>query len=247
MINIDTLTQQQLDQCAEAASLLWQRGWAERNGGNLMLRLESSTSIAHNLEDAPLIDSGVSSPHLAGMLFYVKGKSCRMRTLAQEPLSGGCIIEICPDGRHYHILSKSSIVPTSELSAHLMLHEDMVCNGKGYRASLHTHPTNLIALSHLTEQEQLQSSLTDILHSMLPEARLFCPKGISWVPVLEPGSLQLAECTVQALKQHDICLWAKHGVCAIGPDLIEAFDTVDIMEKAADIYLRLRSAIPRGQ
>lgn len=36
-------------------------------------------------------------------------------------------------------------------------------------------------------------------------------------------------------------MWEKHGVCAVGPDIFEAFDQVDVLSKSAQIYLTARS------
>ena len=56
-----------------------------------------------------------------------------------------------------------------------------------------------------------------------------------------PSSVELAEATVEALKEYDVVMWEKHGVCAVGPDIFEAFDQVDVLSKAAQIYLTARS------
>ncbi len=84
----------------------------------------------------------------------------------------------------------------------------------------------------------LLQDLTTLLWQQIPEARLFCPRGLAVVPYAEPGSKELAEATLIALQEHDLALWEKHGAIAVGDDLIEAFDTIDVMDKAAQIYLQ---------
>jgi rhamnulose-1-phosphate aldolase len=32
-------------------------------------------------------------------------------------------------------------------------------------------------------------------------------------------------------------LWEKHGVVAVGPDIMQAFDVVDVLNKSANIYM----------
>ena len=43
------------------------------------------------------------------------------------------------------------------------------------------------------------------------------------------------------LREYDVVMWEKHGVCAVGPDIFEAFDQVDVLSKSAQIYLTARS------
>ncbi|MCF0212450.1 MAG: rhamnulose-1-phosphate aldolase [Bacteroidales bacterium] len=224
---------------AETAALLWQKGWAERNGGNMVVRVDSSHLVYHPVVSVP-IPIGASVPHLKGMHFYCKGSGHRMRDVAKSPLEHGSIIRILDDAEHYAIVFERPIRPTSEITAHLLIHNQMVANASPNKVSLHTHPTTLVALSHI-DSLCTGDTLTRTLHAMLPEARLFCSKGINIVPYLEPGSSRLARSTTRAITEHDIVLWRKHGVLAVGPDPIEAFDTIDIMEKAADIYLRFQT------
>ena len=41
----------------------------------------------------------------------------------------------------------------------------------------------------------------------------------------------------QYWKDYDVVLWEKHGVCAVGLDIMDAFDQVDVLNKAACIYM----------
>ena len=50
-----------------------------------------------------------------------------------------------------------------------------------------------------------------------------------------------AEATIAQLREYDVVMWEKHGVCAVGPDIFEAFDQVDVLSKSAQIYLTARS------
>ena len=43
-----------------------------------------------------------------------------------------------------------------------------------------------------------------------------------------------------AAEGHDVVLWEKHGVLAVDTDIIEAFDQIDVLNKAAQIYLLSR-------
>ena len=54
--------------------------------------------------------------------------------------------------------------------------------------------------------------------------------------------------TVTALQKHRVVLWEKHGCAAAAADISEAFDYVDIMEKAASIFFVCKSSgyTPQG-
>ena len=83
--------------------------------------------------------------------------------------------------------------------------------------------------------------MTRTLWSMIPETLAFAPLGIGIVPYELPGSIRLADATLEQIKQYDVVMWEKHGVCAVGLDIMDAFDQVDVLNKAAIIYMRAKS------
>ena len=61
------------------------------------------------------------------------------------------------------------------------------------------------------------------------------------VPYLMPSSQELAEATLRTLADnYDVVMWEKHGVFAVDTDILEAFDQVDVLNKAAQIYIAAR-------
>jgi rhamnulose-1-phosphate aldolase len=83
--------------------------------------------------------------------------------------------------------------------------------------------------------------LTRILWSMIPETKAFCPLGLGIVPYTLPGSNELAERTLKELEDYDGVMWEKHGVFAVDTDVMSAFDQVDVLNKAALIYIAARN------
>lgn len=230
---------QALDEVAEVAGYLWQKGWAERNGGNLTLNITEYAD--EQMKAMPAISKvmpiGTKLPNLKGCYFYCKGTLKRMRDLARDPMCAGSVIRILDDCESYEIIADAPIKPTSELPSHLMLQDLMISTGCGYKATLHTHPIELVALSHC--KKYLDSEyLTKILWSMIPETLAFAPLGIGIVPYAMPSSVELAEATCAQIAKHDVVLWEKHGTVAVGPDMMEAFDQTDVLNKAAIIYKR---------
>jgi len=228
---------------AEVAGYLWQKGWAERNGGNITVNV--TEAIDEVLKAQPAVSGpqpiGRTLPRLAGCWFYCKGTGHRMRDLARDPMANGSIIRISAAGTSYEIVADAPIDPTSELPSHLAVHDYLLAQGSSCRAVLHTHPTELVALSHIPKWLE-KDAATQMLWSMIPETRLFCPRGLGIVPYQEPASQALADATIRALDEgHDVVLWEKHGVLAVDTDIIEAVDQVDVLNKAAQIYLLSRS------
>lgn len=231
----------QVETVAEAAGYLWQKGWAERNGGNI------TVNITEHVDDAmramPAITGpiaiGLTLPNLKGCWFYCKGTNKRMRDLARRPMENGSIIRITDDCAHYEIVADNPVKPTSELPSHLAVHNYLIGKGSPYKASLHTHPIELVAMSH--KREFLgKDVLTKILWSMIPETKAFCPLGLGIVPYTLPGSNELADATLKELQDYDVVLWEKHGVFAKGLDVMDAFDQIDVLSKSAKIYINAK-------
>ena len=233
----------EIDKVAEVAGYLWQKGWAERNGGNITLNI---TELVDNAMLAlPAISEprpiGKPLPHLKGCWFYCKGTGRRMRDLARDPMSNGSIIRILPDCSHYEIVADAPVAPTSELPSHLAVHDYLLAKGSPYRASLHTHPIELVALTH-NKKWMEKDAATHMLWSMIPETKAFCPRGLGIVPYMMPSSVELAEATLRTLDDnYDVVMWEKHGVFAVDTDILEAFDQVDVLNKAAQIYIAARN------
>ena len=234
----------QIDQVAEVAGYLWQKGWAERNGGNIVINVTDQFNSQLSTENCQLstpIAIGTTLPHLKGCYFFCKGTNRRMRDLARWPMDNGSIIRILDDCAHYVIIADKPVMPTSELPSHLSVHDYLIAKGSPYKASLHTHPIELVAMTH--HRPFLEKDvLTKILWSMIPETRAFCPKGLGIVPYLLPSSLALGEATLKTLDEgYDVVMWEKHGVFAVDTDIMSAFDQVDVLNKAAQIYMSARS------
>ena len=91
--------QAEIDQIAEVAGYLWEKGWAERNGGNITVNITEfvDEEIKAMPAIAPVKTFGLELPYLKGQYFYCKGTGKRMRDLARQPMRNGSIIRICDD------------------------------------------------------------------------------------------------------------------------------------------------------
>lgn len=227
---------------AEVAGYLWQKGWAERNGGNITINI--TEFVDNEIKNMPAISDPISIgrelPHLKGCCFFCKGTNKRMRDLARWPMENGSVIRITDDCAHYVIIADNPVKPTSELASHLSIHNYLIGKGSTYKAAFHSHPIDLIAMTHNPAFLE-KDKLTYLLWSMIPETRAFCPRGLGIIPYKMPSSFELADATIKELDDYDVVMWEKHGVVAVGEDIMEAFDMVDTLSKSAQIYLTAKS------
>ena len=241
----------EVEKVAEVAGYLWQKGWAERNGGNITVNVTEYVDDA--IKAMPAISEvkpiGAVLPHLKGCYFYCKGTQKRMRDLARRPMENGSIIRILDDCASYVIIADSPVMPTSELPSHLSVHNYLISKGLPYKASVHTHPIELVAMSHNKKfldmshnKKFLEKDVaSNLLWSMIPETKAFCPRGLGIIPYKLPSSVELAEATIRELDDYDVVMWEKHGVFAVDVDVMAAFDQIDVLNKSALIYIAAKN------
>jgi rhamnulose-1-phosphate aldolase len=244
--------QHSITDIALIAGYLWERGWAVKNSGNISLEITGEVDIRTNeWSQFPYKRLERTCPDLAQMVFLVTGAGTRMRDVAADVFNNLCMIRISNDGTGYHSVLddtfNSHIIPTSELPTHFAIHQLLKRRGGTQKAVLHTHPDELITLTLIPEFCD-ESSLNRMLFSVQPEAAIANPDGIGYVQYVLPGTEQLAEKTVVSLHHHPITLWGKHGCLAVGKDIPEAFDLIDVVNKSAQLCLICRSAgfVPEG-
>jgi rhamnulose-1-phosphate aldolase len=240
-----------VDNIADVSSYLWERGWAERNAGNFTIDVTNLVpDDMRNRDQFQCVTLPISQTELAGRSFIVKVAGAPMRNVARRPKKHLLLITIAPDLSGYQVLwggESGASKPTSEFISHLKIHQYIRCNGLPLTTFLHTHPPHLIALSQI-EKYFHEDIINHLLVTMHPEIKITIPDGIGIAPYRCPGSEELADVTVTALQKHRVILWEKHGCAAAAADIAEAFDFIDIMEKAASIFFICKSSgyLPQG-
>ncbi|HPQ69412.1 MAG TPA: rhamnulose-1-phosphate aldolase [bacterium] len=230
-----------LNDVREIAGYLWQRGWAEANGGNFSADVSEMIEQNNAGDDLPLRQLPRAYPALAGKYYFVTGTGKRFRDLAADPAANAAIAHLNEAGDGYRLVwggnDNPDFRPTSELVSHLQMHEVLQKRAAADCVVLHTHPHELIALTHLPQYLD-QTVLNRALWAMLPEVVILIPRGIGLIPYIRTGTQELATATANALQNgHRVTLWEKHGCLATGRDIVEAFDLIDTANKAAQILL----------
>lgn len=237
---INEIIQNEIDKVRDVANYLWERGWAERNAGNISIDLTGLANVEY-LKNEKYVSQEMPAES-AGRLIFVTGTGERLRDLVDKPDKAACILKIDNEAKGYYIVwggeGNSKFRPTMEFSSHLGIHLFNEQAGNNNRCVLHCHPVELIAISHHPFLGFNEEALNKVIWSMLPEVRVFIPRGICLAPYKITGSKELANQTVEGLKSRDVVLWSKHGALTIGRDAQEAFDYMDVANKGAAIYLK---------
>ena len=161
---------------------------------------------------------------LVGTFFFMEmlGFSINMLTLFALVLAIGIVVD-------------NAIVVVE--AVHVKMHHEKL---SPYKASVHTHPIELIALTHCKKFLE-KDVATNMLWSMIPETKAFCPRGLGIIPYKLPSSVELAEATIKELQDYDVVMWEKHGVFAVDCDAMQAFDQIDVLNKSALIYIAAKN------
>lgn len=233
--------QEIVHEVSKVAGYFWQRGWAERNAGNISVNIsewmENKPEDLHNL---PYHKLEKQCPALANLYFLVSGAEKRMRDLAKDPEANSLVIRIDDKGSGFYQFGTEAFRPTSEFPTHLGIHNMIAERGGKEKVVMHTHATELIALTQISEFCD-REKLNALLMSMHPETSFYIPAGVGFVPFATPGSEAIARETINVLERHAIAIWEKHGVFAIGGRVPATFDLIDILAKSARIYFMVKS------
>lgn len=222
----------------------YNRGWHERNGGNLSYHMSESDveEVKENFRESVWQEIGTTVPTLKNEYFLVKGCGKYMMNVKEFPEESICIIKLDETGSKYMILwgLGNRGRPTSELPSHLMNLEvvNKRTNGK-YRIVYHCHATNVIALTFVLPLDA--KTFTHELWEMATECPVVFPQGIGVVKWMVPGGKEIAIETSKMMEKYDAVVWAHHGIFVTGPDFDTTFGLVDTIEKSAEILVKVKS------
>ena len=228
----------------KATTDMWLKGWDERNGGNVSLRLlfEDLDPYESSLSASASAPIGEKIPGIGGQYFLVTGSGKFFRNVQLDPEDSLGVIRVSADGESYQILwgLRGGGVPTSELSAHLKSHDvrQRVTLGAN-RVIMHCHATNLMALSYVLEPSS--AVLTRALWEGSTECLVVFPQGVGVLPWMVPGTSTIGAATADSMQKHSLTLWPFHGIFGSGATMDEAFGLIDTAEKSAEVLVKVIS------
>jgi rhamnulose-1-phosphate aldolase len=223
----------------QTSKLLCSKGWAEANAGNFSINItDLCKGIELNLNKINGIKTSKTYKSLSNQFLLITLSGSKMREITENPLNGLCLLCFNKSGNLYYNIPLCKAInnkPTSELYTHLGIQNLLSKKNAEEKVVLHTHPAELIALTHLKKFKK-EKELNKIFFSIQPEVSILFPEGIGFVPYFKTGSKKLAEQTKKKFNNHKIILWKKHGCVSIGTNLNDAFEGIEMLVRSAKIF-----------
>ncbi|MFQ5944512.1 MAG: rhamnulose-1-phosphate aldolase, partial [Anaerolineales bacterium] len=230
----------------KVSSWLAQKGWSEAGSGNISIRFDPLPSGLENMVPGQPTRMPMVAPKMGGRYLLVTASGSRAREMETELESSVGLFNVMRGGQDM-VCVWGNPNATSEFAAHIAIQEKLVEIRPEDRVVLHTHPANLIALTHLPRLQDSRA-ISEALLRMQSEAHMLFPDGLRYVQYSTPGSVELGIRSGEELERSRVLLWHMHGAVATGESLSRALDYLEYVDKMAEIYWILRSAgvHPRG-
>ena len=242
----DIFTAPFVEEMKKTTANMYRMGWDERNGGNISVLLDSDEvgeylDLNHVIRTIP---TGFDATALIGTIFIVTGTGQYFKNVMDDPETNLGIIRIAEDGTTAELLwgYKDGGKFTSELPAHLMSHMARLAVNPNNRVIMHTHPTNLLAMTFVHTLDEREFTRT--LWRMCTECIVVFPDGVNVLPWMVCGNNAIGEATAEKMATARLVVWALHGIYGAGADLDETFGLIETAEKAAELYLKI-AHLPR--
>ncbi|MEK3943301.1 MULTISPECIES: rhamnulose-1-phosphate aldolase [Paenibacillus] len=227
-----------IQEMSEITRHMWELGWDELNGGNVSYLLDENEVAKYINVLEPLRTIKLTFPvkELAGKYFIVTGSGKYFRNVIKDPEANLGVLRVSGNGESVEVLwgLRNGAVPTSELASHFMSHIERLKVDPTHRIVLHTHATNVIAMTFTHNLDELK--FTKTLWEMCTECLVVFPDGVSVIPWIVPGSSEIGRETAKKMKDHRLVIWPQHGIFGTGSTMDATFGLVETVEKAATIY-----------
>ena len=129
------------------------------------------------------------------------------------------------------------LTPDIELSIETEMHLSVLKNRNDVSAVIHAHPT--ISTLFTVVDADINTTLTDETFAVLG------------VPLKSPyarmGTKELAYSVSQAVLKSNVVLMQNHGVLAVGENLLEAFNRVEVLESTAKMNWIMRNFLGNSE
>jgi len=233
------LNSKYIKEMCDVTENMYRLGWDERNGGNISYLLDDDI-YEYIDKDSVIrtIPTGFVAEQLVGKCFLVTGTGKYFKNIKSDPETNLGIIRISEDATTAELLwgYKDGGKFTSELPAHLMSHIARLEEDPNNRVVMHTHPTNLLAMTHIHSLDE--AKFTRTIWGTCTECIVVFPDGLGILPWMVCGNNDIGIATAKKMHEFRIVIWAQHGIYAVGNDIDTAFGLIETVEKAAEIYFK---------
>lgn len=230
-----------ITEICKICSNMYRMGWDERNGGNISYIVPEAEAgeyldLTKGIKTIPM---QFDASFLAGKIFVVTGTGKYFKNVESDPAVNLGVIRVCKDGKGVELLwgYEDGGRPTSELPAHFMSHIERLKADPEHRIVMHTHCTNVIAMTFVHSLEE--RAFTRTLWQMCTECLVVFPDGVSVLPWMLCGNDAIGLATAEKMKEFRLVVWAQHGIFGTGKSIDEAFGLIETVEKAAEIYIKI--------
>ncbi|MDO3408862.1 rhamnulose-1-phosphate aldolase [Saccharibacillus sp. CPCC 101409] len=227
-----------IQEMAEITHHMWTLGWDELNGGNVSYLLdEEEVSKYINVgQTLRSLDLAFPVKELAGKYFIVTGSGKYFRNVIKDPEGNLGVVRVSASGEQVDILwgLREGARPTSELASHFMSHIERLKVDPTHRIVLHTHATNVIAMTFTHDLDELK--FTKTLWQMCTECLVVFPDGVGILPWIVPGSNEIGRETAKKMQEQRVVIWPHHGIFGTGSTMDSTFGLIETVEKAANVY-----------
>jgi len=135
-----------------------------------------------------------------------------------DRLTAELISTLAPDGTHLQ-----GPEPSSERAVHLALYRSR----PEIKAIVHAHPTHACALAVAGRD----------LPALLDEVEPVLGGAVRVAEYAPSGSIELAAHAVDAMAGRHAVILARHGTVTTGPDLLTAYQRLEVLERAAAVHI----------
>lgn len=240
-----------IKQLIEIGTCIWTRGWAEGSSGNVSVRLDPETcSVISEF----VVKSKSKSKHdevrytKVGQWYLVSVSGSRFRDYTIKGLNNFTLVGTYDNQKDNDPADYFNIPfmrkPTSEWKAHALMHKCLQTSNSPKKVILHVHDTEWMILSTLPMYETEKEMIINDINHLLPELKYYMKQGIVLLPFREPGSYELAKMSENAICKSDCLVWERHGVIVAADNVETAYDYLELLNKAAVIYLNRRKLLP---
>lgn len=227
------------DMCSAIANM-YRLGWDERNGGNVSYLLYEE-DVAPYLDTKKVlrtIPMDFEAPELIGKYFLITGTGKYFKNVQGDPEANLGIIRVAQDAKTAELMwgwcNRGQF--TSELPAHLMSHTVRLRKDPEHRIVMHTHPTNILAMTHV--HEMTDKSFTRTIWGTCTECIVVFPDGIGTLPWMVCGTNEIGIATAKKMEEYRLVVWTQHGIYGTGKDMDETFGLIETVEKGAELWMK---------